>query len=97
MHIYDIPQGHCANGLQPVLLSAISMYVSGLFWPYKTKQNESKQGKASCCVTQTRQEGCPLILKSAVWTNDSKNLIETFAKSEISLPVNRASVLPTPR
>ena len=64
-HIYNIPQGHCANRLQPVLLSMISMY-GAYFEPYKTRQEMTRQGKASHCVSQTRQEGCPLVLRNSV-------------------------------
>ena len=44
--IYNIP-GHCANQLEPVLL-AIIVGIEGVVYikPYKTKQYETRQGKA---------------------------------------------------
>ena len=44
--------------LQPLLLTAISIYGSGIFGLPKTKQGNPGQSKALCCVSQTRQEGC---------------------------------------
>ena len=38
LHIYNIPHGHWADRLQPVLLAIISMPRVVYFWPYKTKQ-----------------------------------------------------------
>ena len=39
-------------------------------WPYKSKQDDTRHGKVSHCVTQRRQEGCSMILKNtAYWRN----------------------------
>ena len=37
LHFHTIPQGHWANQIQPVLLTVISMYVSGLYWAIQDK------------------------------------------------------------
>ena len=66
IHVYNIPQGHCAYRLLPVSITVIIMYGGDLFLAVQGK-NVTRQGKAWHCVTQTRQEGCPVFTYLHIW------------------------------
>ena len=43
------------------------MYVGVLLWAIPARQDETRQGNASHWVSQTRQEGCHLVLKNTIF------------------------------
>ena len=56
LHIYATPTGHCANQLQPVLLTAIGMYGNGFIWAIHRKTRKQKVRHRVALAIQAKKD-----------------------------------------